>query len=87
MTQPTRHPYLALVVLGALLVAGQSGMSELEKAQAEYAARQERLRCQAHPEQGCLTRPESENEKAMREYRERQERIRDCTYDEQDVCR
>ena len=63
-------------------------MSELEKAQADYAARQEKLRCQARPDQNCLTRPESENDRAQREYRERQERIRGCRYDAQGVsCR
>ena len=31
----------------------KQGMSELEKAQADYQARQERLRCEAHPDQGC----------------------------------
>ena len=56
----TRRAWPALAVLGLLLVAGQP--SELEKARAEYLARQERLRCAAHPDQGCLTQPESENE-------------------------
>ena len=74
-----------LAILGLVLVGDQP--SELERAQAEYLARQERLRCAAHPDQGCLTQPESENAKGQREYRERQERIRGCTFDPQDVCR
>jgi hypothetical protein len=48
--------------------------SDVGEAQREYAARQERLRCAAHPDQRCLTQPESENAKAQREYEERQPR-------------
>ena len=85
MNKLTSRAWPALAVLGLLLVAGQP--SEQEKARAEYLARQERLRCAAHPDKGCLTQPESENDKARREYRERQERVRGCTLDGQDVCR
>ena len=48
-----------------------------------FWADQERLRCAQHPDQGCLTQPESEVEKAQREFRERQERIRGCKFDAQ----
>jgi hypothetical protein len=81
----TCRAWPALAVLGLLLVGGQP--SEQEKARAEYLARQERLRCAAHPDQGCLTQPESENERAQREYRERQLRLR-CDAHPTDVeCR
>ena len=75
----------ALAVLGLMLVAGQP--SEQQKAQAEYAARQDRLRCEAHPDQWCLVRPESENAKAQREYRERQLRLRCDAHPTDAECR
>jgi hypothetical protein len=76
-----------MAVIGILLVAGQSGMSELDEAQADYAARQDRLRCAAHPDQGCLTQPESENKKAVREYRERQLRLKCDAHPQDAECR
>ena len=79
------HACPALAVLGLLLVAGQP--SEQEKARAEYLARQERLRCAAHPEQGCLAQPESENAGAMHEYRERQLRLRCDAHPTDAECR
>ena len=85
MNKLTSRASLALTVLGLLLVAGQQ--SEQEKAQAEYLARQERLRCAAHPDQGCLTQPESEVERAPREYRERQLRLRCDAHPTEAECR
>lgn len=78
-----KRPLAGLLGL-AIFMSTAWAAAELEKAQADYKARQERLRCQAHPEQGCLTRPDTENEKAQREYQERQERIRrKCTFNTQ----
>jgi hypothetical protein len=41
MTQPARHPWLALAVLAVLLDAGQPATSDLANAQADYATRLE----------------------------------------------
>jgi hypothetical protein len=59
---------LSCAVLGAFLLGDAIAMAQstVEQAQREYAERQTRLRCQAHPDQGCLTQPESENERAQR---------------------
>ena len=85
MNKLTSRVWPALAVLGLLLVAGQP--SEQEKARAEYLARLERLRCAAHPDQGCLTQPESENAMAQREYRERQLRLRCDAHPTDTECR
>ena len=85
MKKLTSRAWPALAVLGLLLVAGQP--SEQEKARAEYLARLERLRCAAHPDQGCLTQPESENAMAQREYRERQLRLRCDAHPTDTECR
>jgi hypothetical protein len=37
-----------------------TGLTSVEREQEAYRLRQERLRCEAHPDQGCLTRPGSE---------------------------
>ena len=85
MNKLTSRAWPALAVLGPLLVVGQP--SEQEKARAEYLARLERLRCAAHPDQGCLTQPESENAMAQREYRERQLRLRCDAHPTDAECR
>jgi hypothetical protein len=87
MTKMICRAWPALAVLGLLLVADQHGVSEQEKAQAGFAARQERLRCAMHPDQGCLTQPESQNAKAQREYRERQLRLRCDAHPADAECR
>ena len=81
---------IGILAAGAVVVlAFESTMlSPVEREQEAYRLRQERLRCQAHPDQGCLTQPETENAKAQRDFRERQERIRGCKFDPQGVsCR
>ena len=85
MNKITCSTWPALAVLGLVLVGGQP--SEQEKARVGYLARQEQLRCAAHPDQGCLTRPESENDKAQREYWERQLRLRCDTHPTDAECR
>jgi hypothetical protein len=64
-----------------------SAQSTVEEAQAIYRAEQERLRCANHPDQGCLTQPESENAKAQREFKERQHRLKCAAHPDDQECR
>src|SRR5262245_59430487 len=74
----TRSRSRTMIAIAAMLlinVAGAAAQSTVEEAKRQYEERQARIRCAEHPDEGCLTRPETENEKAQREYRERQRRI------------
>jgi hypothetical protein len=73
-----------MVGLGPMAARAQSDVGE---AQREYAARQERLRRAAHPDQGCLRQPESENAKAQREFSERQQRLKCANHPQDPECR
>jgi hypothetical protein len=79
---------LTLAVLAAILLTAPVALaqSSVEQARIEYEARQARIRCAAHPEQGCLTQPETENQRAMREYRERQLRLKCAAHPHADEC-